>query len=92
MKGRDVYKFVMTLIPPKIEELLKDELREFDTSYVNDTRSTILKRIAVELGVEEKEIRNVKSFKDKDNAAAGFTFETGKKYKYYYKTETMEEL
>ena len=30
--------------------------------------------------------------KDKDNAAAGFSFETGKKYKYYYKTETMEEL
>lgn len=69
-----------------------DELREFDTSYVNDTRSTILKRIAVESGVEEKEIRNVKAFKDKDNAAAGFSFETGRKYKYYYKTETMEEL
>lgn len=70
-----------------------DELREFDTSYVNDTRSTILKRIAVESGVEEKEIRNVKAFKDKDNAAAGFTFETReRKYRYYYETQNMEEI
>lgn len=69
-----------------------DELREFDDSYISNTRSEILKKVAGELGVEEKEIRSVKAFKDKDNAAAGFTFETGKKYKYYYKTETMEEL
>ena len=69
-----------------------DELRCFDDSYINNTRSEILTKIAGELGVEEKEIRSVKAFKDKDNAAAGFTFETGKKYKYYYKTETMEEL
>ena len=69
-----------------------DELREFDTSYITNTRSEILKKVAGELGVEEKEIRSVKAFKDKDNAAAGFSFETGKKYKYYYKTETMEEL
>ena len=69
-----------------------DELREFDTSYITNTRSEILKKVAGELGVEEKEIRSVKAFKDKDNAAAGFTFETGKKYKYYYRTEAMEEL
>ena len=69
-----------------------DELREFDTSYITNTRSEILKKVAGELGVEEKEIRSLKAFKDKDNAAAGFTFETGKKYKYYYKTETMGEL
>ena len=69
-----------------------DELREFDTSYITNTRSEILTKIAGELGVEEKEIRSVKAFKDKDNAAAGFSFETGKKYKYYYKTEAMEEL
>lgn len=69
-----------------------DELRKFDTSYITNTRSEILKKVAGELGVEEKEIRSVKAFKDKDNAAAGFTFETSKKYKYYYKTEKMEEL
>ena len=69
-----------------------DELREFDDSYINNTRSEILTKIAGELGVEEKDILKVKAFKDENNAAAGFTFETGKKYKYYYKTETMEEL
>lgn len=69
-----------------------DELREFDDSYISNTRSEILTKIAGELGVEEKEIRSVKAFKDKDNAAAGFTFETSKKYKYYYKTEKMEKL
>lgn len=69
-----------------------DELREFDETYKADARSSILKSIAKQLGVDEKEIVKVKAFKDEDNAAAGFTFRAGKKYKYYYKTETMEEL
>lgn len=69
-----------------------DELREFDDSYISNTRSEILTKIAGELGVEEKDILKVKAFKDENNAAAGFTFETGKKYKYYYKTEKMEKL
>lgn len=70
-----------------------DELREFDTSYITNTRSEILKKVAGELGVEEKEISSVKAFKDKDNAAAGFTFETReKKYRYYYETQNMEEI
>lgn len=70
-----------------------DELRCFDDSYINNTRSEILKRVAVELGVEEKDIRSVKSFKDKNNAAAGFTFETrARKYRYYYGTQNMKEI
>lgn len=70
-----------------------DELRCFDESYINDTRSTILKRIAVELGVEEKDIRSVKAFKENNNVAAGFTFETReRKYRYYYETQKMEEM
>lgn len=69
-----------------------DELREFDDSYINNTRSGILTKIAGELGIEEKDIVKVQAFKDENNAAAGFTFETGKKYRYYYKTEKMEEL
>lgn len=69
-----------------------DELRVFDDSYVNDTRSSILKKIANELGVKEAQIQNVKSFKDKDNTAAGFTFCTGQRYKYYYSTGRMEEM
>ena len=69
-----------------------DELRAFDSSYKVNTRSSILKRAAKELCCREEDIENVKAFKDKDNAAAGFTFEVGKKYKYYYKTESLEEI
>ena len=69
-----------------------DELRKFDDSYINNTRSRILKNIACILGIEEKDIAKVKAFKDNNNAAAGFTFETEKKYRYYYKTDTLEEL
>ena len=68
-----------------------DELREFDDSYISNTRSGILTKIAGELGIEEKDILKVKAFKDENNAAAGFTFETEKKYRYYYKTDTLEE-
>ena len=68
-----------------------DELRTFDESYVMDTRSEILKKIANKLGVEEGDIKNIKSFKDKDNAAAGFIFDARRKYKYYYSTQKMEE-
>lgn len=69
-----------------------DELRTFDKTYINNTRSTILKKIANKLGVEEAEIKNIKAFKDKQNTAAGFTFCAGKKYIYYYSTEKMEEI
>lgn len=67
-----------------------DELREFDTSFIENTRSSILKSLARKLGVEEKQIIKVKAFKDKNNAAAGFTFEAGQKYKYYYETQKVE--
>lgn len=70
-----------------------DELRCFDDSYINNTRSEILKRVACQLGVEERDIKNVKAFKDKNNAAAGFTFETRERnYRYYYETQNMEKI
>lgn len=69
-----------------------DELREFDDSYINNTRSEILKMVAGKLGVEEKAIREVKAFKDCDNSAAGFDFIVGlKEYRYYYKIKEMRE-
>lgn len=69
-----------------------DELREFDDTYANDTRSEILKKVAVELGVEEKDIRELKAFKDSDTSAAGFDFVVGmREYRYYYKTKEMRE-
>lgn len=69
-----------------------DELRKFDNSYVEKTKSSILKSIATRLGIEEKDIKNVKSFNGSNNAAAGFTFDAGHKYKYYYGTQEMKEI
>lgn len=69
-----------------------DELRVFDSSYINNTKSTILKKCANELGIEEKDITNIKSFKGSGNEAIGFTFSAGDKYKYYYDTQRMEKI
>lgn len=70
-----------------------DELRDFDKTYIYDTHSEILKEISKKLTTEEKNIRNVKAFKDKNNAASGFTFDVlGKKYRYYYTNKKMEEI
>ena len=69
-----------------------DELREFDASYIANSRSEILKSVAQKLGIEEKAIRKVKAFKGHNNSAAGFDFAVGlKEYRYYYRTEEMRE-
>lgn len=69
-----------------------DELREFDQSYIYDTRSVILKKLAKKLEIEEAEIRNIQPLKEKDNRAIGFTFNAKKNYKYYYFTKHLEEI
>ena len=69
-----------------------DELREFDKSYINDTRSVILKSVAAELKCQESDIVNVTSYKDCNNAAAGARFEVcGKRYEYNYETKKLKE-
>lgn len=68
-----------------------DELRMFDAAYWESSGSYILKKCADELGVKEKNLTDIKSFKNKDNAAAGFTFFLDKEYRYYYETQKMEE-
>ncbi|MBR6534498.1 MAG: NTP transferase domain-containing protein [Clostridia bacterium] len=62
-----------------------DELREFDTSYISDTRSAIIGNIAKELQCSQSDITQLNAYKDETNAAAGFTFVcNGTKYKYSY--------
>lgn len=50
-----------------------DELREFDTNYLNDTHSEIISNIAMRLGVFESELRNFKPL-TKEDLSKGFTF------------------
>ncbi|MBQ3865254.1 MAG: NTP transferase domain-containing protein [Clostridia bacterium] len=53
-----------------------DELREFDPSYVTDTRSKVLKTISSELGIPEGDLCHMKPWKNETNEAAGFTFDS----------------
>ena len=70
-----------------------DELREFDTSYKNDTRSAIMKALAKKLGCAEAEMTQVTAFKDADNAAAGMRFAAlGRRYEYRYDTKELTEI
>lgn len=67
-----------------------DELREFDSSYVTDTRSKILKDTAQKLGCQEKDLVEVTAYKDKTNEAEGFTFRCGADtYAYSYAEKTL---
>ncbi len=70
-----------------------DELREFDKTYVEDTRSQLLKSAANELGCKESEITEVLSYKDDNNAAAGFMFTyNNEKYKYSYEEKILRRI
>lgn len=51
-----------------------DELREFDQSYIDNTRSIILKSIAKDFPCKEGDIVECKAYKDDNNAASGFTY------------------
>ncbi len=61
-----------------------DELRVFDPTYINDSRSTILKNISRQLNCKEKDITDLSPIK-KNNVACGFAFNAkGQRYRYLY--------
>ncbi len=68
-----------------------DELRAFDTSYVDDSSSKILKNISETIHKDEKSFFNFKALKDAhENEAIGFTFQCGGgEYEYIYKTKKL---
>ena len=68
-----------------------DELRTFDPSYINDTRSELLKKTARELGVSESELVNIKAVKGEGLLPLGFEFECGGEvYRYIYETDRLK--
>ena len=69
-----------------------DELRKFDSTYIDDTRSTIIKAIASQLGVFERDIANLKTIKNNSNEAVGFSFSCGQNYRYYYDSAKVERV
>lgn len=68
-----------------------DELREFDSSYVADTRSRILKAVSEELKIGESDIVNIKALRSTTTEATGFEFDCSiGHYRYYYNTGALQ--
>lgn len=87
MEHLDVLKMrIRKYEPGVIQEFdTLDELRLFDSSYVDDTRSELLKRVARELGVAERDIVDVAPLKGPTTAAEGFAFTcNGVRHTYTY--------
>lgn len=70
-----------------------DELRIFDKTYICNTRSEIIKKIAAELNVSEENLCGFRAVKSKNlNEAIGFEFFSGgKTYYYEYKNGKILE-
>lgn len=71
-----------------------DELRLFDSSYNNDTRSEIIKWIAAELACSESDITDIVAVKGESEAdIVGFEFRCRfLKYVYFYNNHKLEKL
>lgn len=68
-----------------------DELRAFDKSYVANTRSPILRQIALQLHGTEAEISQIMPIYGTVAVAEGFSFLFhGRSYRYYYKKGSLE--
>lgn len=69
-----------------------DELRVFDTSYMRDTRSQILKTVAGELGIEEQDIIHLHALKRTETETVGFEFDCPiGHYSYLYDTRELRK-
>lgn len=67
-----------------------DDLREFDASYINDTRSSILKQLAKELVITEKDMVNFTTLKSTTATADGFEFDCPKgHFQYLYEDKKL---
>ena len=70
-----------------------DELREFDPTYIDDTRSEILAAVAATLGCRQGELTEVTAYKDDTNEAVGFRFRyNGQSYQYAYAEKVLRRI
>ena len=64
-----------------------DELRLFDTSYYDDSRSCYIKAVCEQLGVKEKDIVNFIPIDESSQPMTGFEFTYNRnQYRYYYRS------
>ncbi len=66
-----------------------DELREFDRSYVDDTRSAILKKICKRTSWKEKDINNIKIIKMEETEAVFTLSYQGETYRIQWSPENI---
>ena len=70
-----------------------DELRLFDNDYIENTHSKILKSISEELKCKEKDLINIRAYKNSSNEAVGFIFDAfSNRYKYIYNNKTLRKI
>lgn len=70
-----------------------DELRSFDSSYIADTRSPILKCIAQQLGGTEAEITQITPLKSENSVATGIGFLfRDQQYRYIYEDKLLRRI
>lgn len=69
-----------------------EDLRQFDTSYIADTRSSIIKKLCAELDCGETDVREISAIKN-GISALSFSFACrGKRYIYSQEDSTLREL
>ncbi len=70
-----------------------DELRQFDNSYYDDTRSQCVKSVCRLLDAQERDIVHITPIDAYSHTMTGFEFDYGNKhYRYTYASETLEVL
>lgn len=95
MEHLDVLKMQIKRYKPGViyEFDTLDELRAFDDSYLTDTKSFILKKVASQLDVKEKDLVNIRNVNGLSSEATGFEFDCPKgSFVYDYGTERLEMI
>lgn len=98
----DIYREHIEELPMKIRKYPKDqiyefdsldELRLFDSRYINHSGSHIMEKLSEIFGCPESAFTNIEPLKDVCGNAAGVAFQYNeKKYAYHYLKEKLEEI
>lgn len=94
MSHLDVLKMKIRKYAPEVifEFDTMDELRQFDKTYISDTRSKILKSVSKQLNVPESMIVNIRTRKGLNAEAEGFEFDgPDGHYRYLYETGGLDK-
>lgn len=95
MEHLDVLKMRIRKYAPDVifEFDTLDELRSFDSSYVGNTRSKLIKKVAKQLELPENQIVHITSIKNNTTEAIGFEFDCPLgRYRYTYEDGMLKRI